>query len=89
MKYNTVILDLQACRKHMYIDNNEGDCAKEHIKKAVTVSDDLEEVFAYLIYLMSSASFQNGDSQGSHFGNKSLLEEIEMFLRTSTVEDDS
>ncbi|KAH7521537.1 hypothetical protein FEM48_Zijuj07G0044100 [Ziziphus jujuba var. spinosa] len=80
---------LKACRKRMYIDNNEGDCAKEHIKKAVTVSDDLEEVCAYLIYLMSSASFQNGDSQGSHFGNKSLLEEIEMFLRTSTVEDDS
>lgn len=49
-------------------------------------SDDLGEVYEYLIDLMSSQDRYSGES---YFWNKSLLEEIELFLRTSTIEDDS
>lgn len=73
----------------MYVDNTQGDCAREHIKKTLTISDDVGEVCEYLVYLMSSESCQVRDSRGLHFRNRSVLEEIEIFLRTSTVEDGS
>ncbi|PON95525.1 Armadillo-type fold containing protein [Trema orientale] len=79
----------RACRKRLYTDNTQGDCEDEHIKKVVTMSHDLGKVCEHLIYLMSSKSSQDRFSCESYYSNKRLLEEIELFLRTSTIEDDS
>lgn len=83
------LLILQACRKRLYNDNAKSDSQDEHTKKAVTMSGDLGEICEYLIFLMSSKSSQDSHFAESHRGNKSLLKEIELFLSTSTVEDES
>ncbi|KAG6667620.1 hypothetical protein CIPAW_01G113500 [Carya illinoinensis] len=82
---------LQACRQYLYADITQDDQSDEHVKKTGTTSNDVEEVCEFLIYLMSSESSPDMDSRGSHIaiGNKQLLEEIELFCRTLTVEDDS
>ncbi|KAM3756392.1 hypothetical protein ACB098_02G108200 [Castanea mollissima] len=80
---------LQECRKHKYADNTQDHRADKHMKKMATTPDDLEEVCEYLIHLMSSDSSLDMDSKGLHCGNKRLLEEIELFFRTLTWEDDS
>lgn len=55
----------------------------------VTVADDLGEVCAYLIHLMLSEAPLDADSMGLQTEKRRLLEEIEMFFRTLTVEDDN
>ncbi|XP_040996835.1 protein PUTATIVE RECOMBINATION INITIATION DEFECT 1 isoform X3 [Juglans microcarpa x Juglans regia] len=79
---------LQACRQHLYADIAQDDESDEHVKKTATTPNDVEEVCEFLIYLMSSESSPDMDSRGSHIGigNKQLLEEIELFSRTLTVE---
>lgn len=84
-----ILLILQECRKHKYADNTQDHRADKHMKKMATTPDDLEEVCEYLIHLMSSDSSLDMDSKGLHCGNKRLLEEIELFFRTLTWEDDS
>ncbi|GLT71030.1 hypothetical protein SLA2020_430750 [Shorea laevis] len=79
---------LQAHRKHLNADNAPDDRADEHVKKIITTPDDMGEVREYLVYLMSSKSSLDMDSRGLDFGKKRLLEEIELFFRTITVEDD-
>ncbi|XP_024025981.1 protein PRD1 isoform X2 [Morus notabilis] len=79
----------KACRKRLYTDNAISDSQDEHTKKAVTMSGDLGEIREYLIFLMSSKSSQDSHFAELHRGNKSLLKEIELFLSTSTVEDES
>ncbi|BBG93462.1 putative recombination initiation defect 1, partial [Prunus dulcis] len=76
---------LQACRKQKYTDNSQDESAKEHKKKAVAILEDMGEVCEYLIHLMSSESCLDRDSGGLNFGDKRLLEEIELFFKTSTV----
>lgn len=83
------LLNLQACRKRLYTDNAKGDSEDEHIKKAVTMSGDLAEVCEYLIFLMSSKSSQDSVFAELHLGGRSLLKEIELFLSSSTAEDES
>lgn len=83
------LLILQACRKRLYTDNAKGDSEDEHIKKAVTMSGDLAEVCEYLIFLMSSKSTQDSAFAELHLGGRSLLKEIELFLSSSTTEDES
>ncbi|KAL5542709.1 hypothetical protein UlMin_010419 [Ulmus minor] len=77
---------LQVCRKRLYTDNRKGDYEDEHIKKGVTISDDLGEIREYLMYLMSS---ENKNSRGLYLENNSLLEEIELFFTTLTIQEDS
>ncbi len=72
----------------MYADNTQDDQADEDMKKTATHPDDLGEVCEYLIHLMSSESSLDMDSKGLHCGNKRLLEEIDLFFRTLTLEDD-
>lgn len=55
----------------------------KHVQKIVSFSDDLGEICEYLIHLMSQSS------SDTNCENKRLLEEIEMFFSTSTVEDNS
>ncbi|CAB4263126.1 unnamed protein product [Prunus armeniaca] len=80
---------LQACRKQKYTDNSQDESAKEHKKKAVAILDDMGEGCEYLIHLMSSESCLDRDSGGLNFGDKRLLEEIELFFKTSTVTEGS
>lgn len=78
-------LKLQACRKYRYSNSIQD----EHEQKLFTKVDHLREARQYLIHLMSSHSlFVDKDSGGLPNGDKRLLEEIEMFFRTLTVEDD-
>ncbi|XP_024192213.1 protein PUTATIVE RECOMBINATION INITIATION DEFECT 1 isoform X2 [Rosa chinensis] len=77
---------LQVCRKQKYTDNTKDDVAQEH-RVVISNLDDLGQVCEYLIRLMSSESSLDKDSGGSHLGNKRLLEEIELFFRTLTVQD--
>lgn len=83
-----MLLILQAHRKHLNADNAPDDRADEHVKKIITTPDDMGEVREYLVFLMSSKSSLDMDSRGLDFGKKKLLEEIELFFRTITVEDD-
>ena len=83
-----ILLILQECRKHKYADNTQDDRADKHMKKMATTPHDLEEVCEYLIHLMLSDLSLDMDSRGLHCGNTRLLEEIELFLRTLTLEDD-
>ncbi|XP_062105093.1 protein PUTATIVE RECOMBINATION INITIATION DEFECT 1 [Humulus lupulus] len=69
----------QACRKRLYTDNTNDERGNEHIKKvSISMSHDLGKVCEYLTYLMSS--------QDRYHRNKSLLDEIESFFRTLTIE---
>ena len=83
-----ILLILQECRKHKYADNTQDDGADKHMKKMATTPHDLEEVCEYLIHLMLSDLSLDMDSRGLHCGNTRLLEEIELFFRTLTLEDD-
>lgn len=83
-----ILLILQECRKHKYADNTQDDRADKHMKKMATTPHDLEEVCEYLIHLMLSDLSLDMDSRGLHCGNTRLLEEIELFFRTLTLEDD-
>ena len=58
------------------------------MKKVLTKPYDLGDVCRYLIDLMSSETYLDRDSCGFHVGNKRLLEEIELFFRTLSVDDD-
>ncbi|KAB1213495.1 Protein PRD1 [Morella rubra] len=78
---------LQACRKEMYADITQDKRAEEHEKKMAATPDDLGEVCEYLICLISTESTLT-DSRGLDFRNKRVLEEIELFFRTLTMEDD-
>ncbi|KAL1358218.1 hypothetical protein AAHE18_04G017500 [Arachis hypogaea] len=81
----TISQMLQECRKHIYTNS---DCLpSEPIKKVLTTPHDLGDVYSYLIDLMSSETYIDMDSWGFHVGNKRLLEEIELFLRTLTVDN--
>lgn len=80
---------LQACRQQLYADITQDDQSEEHMKRTATTPNDVEQVCEYLIYLMSTESSPYMDSRGSRFGNQRLLEEMELFSRILTVEDDS
>ncbi|KAL5849112.1 hypothetical protein ACOSQ3_007178 [Xanthoceras sorbifolium] len=77
---------LQACRKYRYTNSSQD----EHEEKKYMQVEDLGEVGRYLIHLISSQSSSSvdKDSRGLPNGDKRLLEEIEMFFRTLTAEDD-
>lgn len=72
----------------MYAEDNQNECREVHVEKRFTKADDLGQVCEYLIHLMSSATSLDLDSEGSQTLKKRLLEEIETFFRTLTVEDD-
>lgn len=71
----------------MYADITQDNRAEEHVKKMATTPDDLGEVCEYLIRLISAESTLT-DSRGLDFRNTRVLEEIELFFRTLTMEDD-
>ncbi|KAJ1426693.1 Armadillo-type fold [Sesbania bispinosa] len=79
---------LQECRKLMYTNNAQEGHPNEPIKKALTNQYDLGDVCQYLIDLMSSETYIDMDSWGFHMGSRRLLEEIELFFSTLTVDDD-
>ncbi|KAL1350072.1 hypothetical protein HN51_026526 [Arachis hypogaea] len=81
----TISQMLQECRKHIY--TNSECLPSEPIKQVLTTPYDLGDVYSYLIDLMSSETYIDMDSWGFHVGNKRLLEEIELFLRTLTVDN--
>ncbi|QHN96291.1 hypothetical protein DS421_18g617190 [Arachis hypogaea] len=81
----TISQMLQECRKHIY--TNSECLPSEPIKQVLTTPYDLGDVYSYLIDLMSSETYIDMDSWGFHVGNKRLLEEIESFLRTLTVDN--
>lgn len=80
---------LQACRKKLYTDSTKDVCEDEPIQKVVPVSGDLGEVCENLFCLMSAKSCQGRNFGELHCGNMSLLEEIELFFRSSVLEDES
>ncbi|RDX83175.1 Protein PRD1, partial [Mucuna pruriens] len=77
---------LQECRKRVYCNNTQEGLPNESIKKVVTASYDMGDICEYLIDLMTSLDMVSG---GFHTGSKKLLEEIELFFSTLTVDDDS
>ncbi|CAK7348931.1 unnamed protein product [Dovyalis caffra] len=79
---------LQECRKHVYSEDSQNDCTDEQIQKRSIIKDDLGEVCEYLIRVMSSATSLDVDCGGLQSSQR-LLEEIEMFFKTSIVEDDT
>lgn len=78
---------LQACRKRMYTDNDQDDLQNGSVNKVLTASYDVGEVSGYLIHLMSSLTYLDLDSRGFHLSNRKLLEEMELFFKTLTVDD--
>ncbi|XP_002516401.2 protein PUTATIVE RECOMBINATION INITIATION DEFECT 1 [Ricinus communis] len=80
---------LQECRKHIYSEDSQNECTYEHIEKRVFTKGDLGDVCEYLIYLMSSETHLDADSVGLQTMKKRLLEEIEIFFKNLTVEDDT
>lgn len=74
----------------MYTNNAQDGLPNEPIRKVRTTPYDLGDVCRYLIDLMSSEeTYLDMDSWGFHTGSRSLLEEIELFFSTLTVDDDS
>ncbi|GAV58983.1 hypothetical protein CFOL_v3_02516 [Cephalotus follicularis] len=80
---------LQACRKRLVTDNSRYDNRDEQVEKMVPIPDDLAEACEYLIHLMSSDSSLYMDHRESKTRDKRLLEEIEMFFRILTVDNDN
>ncbi|CAI8587551.1 unnamed protein product [Vicia faba] len=81
---------LQECRRHMYSNNNAQDgLPSEPIKKFPAMPYDLGDICRHLIDLMASEAYLDMDFWGFHMGSKKLLEEIELFFSTLTVDDDS
>ncbi|KAI4317408.1 hypothetical protein L6164_025277 [Bauhinia variegata] len=76
---------IQVRRKCMYTNNGQDSLATES-QKVLTNPSDLGEVCEYLFHLMASETHLGMDSD---WGNKRLYEEIELFFRTLTVDDDS
>ncbi|XP_012078523.1 protein PUTATIVE RECOMBINATION INITIATION DEFECT 1 isoform X1 [Jatropha curcas] len=80
---------LQECRKHISTGDVQNNSTEEHTEKRVPITDELGEVCEYLIHLISSDMHLDDDSVSLGTGKKRLLEEIEMFFRTLTVQDDN
>ncbi|XP_027337587.1 protein PRD1 [Abrus precatorius] len=78
---------LQECRKRMYTNNAHEELPNEPIKKVLPASYDLGDICQYLIDLMSSETCVGSVSWDFHRGSKKLLEEIELFFSTLTVDD--
>jgi len=72
----------------MYTNNAQDVLPSEPIKKVLAAAYDLGDVCWYLIDLMSPDTLDM-DSWGIHMGSKRLLEEIELFFSTLTVDDNS
>jgi hypothetical protein len=72
----------------MYTNNAQDGLPSEPIKKVLAASYDLRDVCCYLIDLMSPDTLDM-DSWGIRMGCKRLLEEIELFFSTLTVDDNS
>jgi hypothetical protein len=77
----------QECRKRLYTEDCQNDCTDEKIEKRTVTADDLGEVCEYLIHVMSSAKSLDVDC-GDLQTSKRLLEEIELFFKTSSKEGD-
>ncbi|KAK7387602.1 hypothetical protein VNO78_28515 [Psophocarpus tetragonolobus] len=73
---------LQECRKSVYSNKAQEGLRNEPIKKVLTASYDMGEICEHLIDLMTSDAYLNTDSE-------KLLEEIELFFSTLTVDDGS
>ncbi|XP_039687530.1 protein PUTATIVE RECOMBINATION INITIATION DEFECT 1 isoform X2 [Medicago truncatula] len=84
----TISQMLQECRKQMYTNNAQDGLPSEPIKKVLATSYDLGDVCWFLIDLMSPDTLDM-DSWGIHMDGKRLLEEIELFFSTLTVDDNS
>ncbi|KAJ6956321.1 protein putative RECOMBINATION INITIATION DEFECT 1 [Populus alba x Populus x berolinensis] len=78
---------LQECRKRLYTEDCQNDCTDAKIEKRTITTDDLGEVCEYLIHVMSSAKSLDVDC-GDLQTSKRLLEEIELFFKTSSKEGD-
>lgn len=70
----------------MYTNNLQDEHMEKHTEKKMT-TDDLAGICEYLIHLMSSQPSIDKEYGGSSNGDKRLLHEIELFFRTTTVED--
>lgn len=66
----------------MYTNNAQEGLQNEPIKKFLAASYDMGDICEYLIDLMTSEAYL-------YTGRKKLLEEIELFFNTLTVDDDS
>ncbi|KAH1226931.1 Protein PRD1 [Glycine max] len=73
---------LQECRKRMYSNNAQEDLPNEPIKKVLTTSYNMGDICEYLIDLMTSEAYLDT-------GSKKLLEEIELFFSTLSVDNGS
>ncbi|XP_019447895.1 PREDICTED: protein PRD1-like isoform X1 [Lupinus angustifolius] len=81
----TINVMLQECRKCIYTNNAQEGLRNDPIKKVHTTPYDLGEICSYLIDLISSETNLDKDTATK----KRLLEEIEAFFSTLTVEDGS
>ncbi|QCE13066.1 Armadillo-type fold [Vigna unguiculata] len=71
---------LQECRKRIYTNNAQEDLPNEAIKKDLTASYDTGDICEFLIDLMTSEAYIDT-------GSRKLLEEIEMFYSSLSVDD--
>ncbi|CAL0332279.1 unnamed protein product [Lupinus luteus] len=86
----TINAMLQECRKRIYTNNAQEGLPNDPIKKVHTTPYDPGEICSYLVDLISSETYLDKDASGFHTGSKKrLLEEIEAFFSTLTVDDDS
>ncbi|KAK7311436.1 hypothetical protein RJT34_09574 [Clitoria ternatea] len=86
---STINQMLQECRKRMHTNNAGEGLPNEPIKKVNAASYDKGDICEYLIGLMTSETNLDTVYWGFHMGSKKLLEEMELFFRTLTVNDDS
>lgn len=78
---------MQESRSHTYGENMKDESDKKCPKKVIAVDDDTRAIIDFLIDLITAESRQAGVYGGLLVDNERLLEEIEMFFR-STVADD-
>ncbi|KAL3726566.1 hypothetical protein ACJRO7_031464 [Eucalyptus globulus] len=78
---------LQESRTHAYRENMKDESKEKCPKKVIAVDDDMGMTIDLLIDLITSDSQRAEVYGGLQMGNKRLLDEIEMFFRSTAADD--
>ncbi|XP_030467401.2 protein PUTATIVE RECOMBINATION INITIATION DEFECT 1 [Syzygium oleosum] len=78
---------LQECRTHIYGENTKDESKEKCPKKVIAVDDDTEATIDFLVDLITSDSQRAEVYGGLQIGNERLLDEIEMYFRSTAADD--
>lgn len=78
---------MQECRTHIYGENMKDESKEKCPKKVIAVDDDTEATIDFLVDLITSDSQRAEVYGGLQIGNERLLDEIEMYFRSTAADD--